>query len=92
MPARVGSFVRQRFADRSFVFLGFEPDDPDLTLLLRGLLGGAPSGAPHFLLWAGAPRASASNGALEVLRAELDLEVVGFPGTLDDVAHALVEA
>jgi tetratricopeptide (TPR) repeat protein len=91
MPARVGSFVRQRFQERSFVFLGFEPDDPDLMLLLRGLLGGASSGAPHFLLWAGAPRAM-TNGAIDVLRAELDLTVLPYAGSIDDVAHALVDA
>jgi lipopolysaccharide biosynthesis regulator YciM len=92
MPARVSSFVRHRFQERSFVFLGFEPDDPDLVLLLRGLLGGAPSGAQHFLLWASAPRSLTSNGALDVLRAELDVTVVPYGGTLDDVAHALVDA
>jgi tetratricopeptide (TPR) repeat protein len=91
MPARVGSFVRQRFQERSFVFLGFEPDDPDLMMLLRGLLGGAPSGAQHFLLWAGAPRGMA-NGAIDVLRAELDLTVVPCAGSIDEVAHALVDA
>jgi tetratricopeptide (TPR) repeat protein len=91
MPARVGSFVRQRFQERSFVFLGFEPDDPDLILLLRGLLGGASSGAQHFLLWAGAPRAM-TNGAIDVLRAELDVTVLPYAGTIDDVAHALVDA
>src|SRR6185436_5673637 len=91
MPARVGSFVRQRFQERSFVFLGFEPDDPDLMLLLRGLLGGAASGAQHFLLWAGAPR-SMTNGAVDVLKAELDVTVIPCAGNIDDVAHALVDA
>jgi tetratricopeptide (TPR) repeat protein len=92
MPPRVGSFVRQRFQERSFVFLGFEPDDPDLVLMLQGLLGGAPSAAQHFLLWAGAPAAMSSPAALEVLRAELDVTVVPCPAGLYDVAHALVEA
>jgi hypothetical protein len=73
------------------VFLGFEPDDPDLMLLLRGLLGGAASGAQHFLLWAGAPR-SMTNGAVDVLTAELDVTVIPCAGNIDDVAHALVDA
>lgn len=90
LPGRVGSFVRHRFSERSFVFLGFEPDDPDLLLLLHGLVGGAPSGAQHFLLWAGAPRGM-SESALDVLRAELDVDVVPCPASLDEVAHALVE-
>jgi tetratricopeptide (TPR) repeat protein len=91
MPARVGSFVRQRFAERSFVFLGFEPDDPDLVLMLRGLLGGAASAAPHFLLWAGAPRAL-TTAALDVLRAELDVHVVAGARSLEAMALALLEA
>ena len=46
----VASFVRGLFADRSFVFVGFRPGDPDLRLILEHLLGAAPTRAEHFLV------------------------------------------
>ena len=50
MPAAVAGFLRELFVERSFVFLGFRPGDPDLQLILHHMLGSAPTQAEHFLL------------------------------------------
>jgi len=81
--------VREAFRDRPWVFVGFEPDDPDLTLLTHGLLGGAPSSVEHYFLWAGAP---STPGVVELARAELDLTPVPSGGDLDELLRALADA
>jgi tetratricopeptide (TPR) repeat protein len=86
---RLVPLVREAFRERSLVLIGFEPDDPDLNLLVHGLLGGAPSTAEHFFLWAGAPSTPA---VLEVVKAELDVTVVPCGADLEELARRLVEA
>jgi tetratricopeptide (TPR) repeat protein len=84
------TFLRERFAQRPFVFLGFQPDDPDLRLLVERMLGATPTGAEHFLLYQTAPEPSP--GAPDVLGAELDLTVVPYLGSLRDTLRGLGDA
>lgn len=81
------TFLRERFAQRPFVFLGFQPDDPDLRLLVERMLGSTPTGAEHFLLYQTAPEPSP--GAPDVLGAELDLTVVPYLDGLRDTVRSL---
>src|SRR5262249_38223881 len=78
----VAAFLRQRFREETFVFLGFAPDDPDLTLLVHGLLGGAPTWAEHFLVVTGAARLGPER--LEAAGAGLGLTVLPVDGAFED--------
>ena len=89
VPAPAVSLVRESFHDRSFVFFGFEPTDPDLELLTQGLLGGAATRAEHFLLWANAPQ---NDRVVDLARAELGFTVVPCAGSADELARRLVDA
>jgi tetratricopeptide (TPR) repeat protein len=88
MPAAVASFLRDLFADRSFVFLGFRPGDPDLQLILHHMLGSAPTQAEHFLLLPEEENAFDSSLQVDILGAELDLVPVSFPGSLEQLLRS----
>jgi tetratricopeptide (TPR) repeat protein len=88
-PARLAPLLRQGFREQSLVFLGFEPDDPDLALLVHGFLGAAASGVEHFFLWAGAPAVGA---VMDVVAAELAVTVVPAGGDLEELARRLAGA
>jgi tetratricopeptide (TPR) repeat protein len=88
----VGAFLRSVFAERSFVFLGFRPGDPDLGLILENMLGSAPTSAEHFFLF---PETSGELEAAlqaEILGAELDLTPVPYLGTLEELLRGWVVA
>ncbi len=86
----VTAFLRDRFAERPFVFVGFRPGDPDLEFLATRVLGSTPTGAEHFLLLESVP--DAGPGAAAALGADLDLTAVAFPGALPDLVRALADA
>jgi tetratricopeptide (TPR) repeat protein len=88
MPAAVASFLRELFAERSFVFLGFRPGDPDLQLILHHMLGSAPTQTEHFLLLPEEENAFDSSLQVDILGAELDLVPVSFPGSLEELLRA----
>jgi tetratricopeptide (TPR) repeat protein len=90
MPAAVAGFLRELFAQRSFIFLGFRPGDPDLQLILHHMLGSAPTQAEHFLLLPEEHSAFESGLPVDVLGADLDLVPVSFPGTLEDLLRGWV--
>ena len=87
----VAGFLRAVYAERSFVFLGFRPSDPDLRLLLEHLLGAAPTRAEHYLVLPDSADANESDMQAELLAAELDLTPVHFPGTLPELLRQLTD-
>ncbi len=91
MPAAVASFLRELFAQRSFVFLGFRPGDPDLQLILNHMLGSAPTQTEHFLLMPEEENAFDSSLQVDILGAELDLVPLSFPGSLEDLLRSWVD-
>jgi tetratricopeptide (TPR) repeat protein len=88
MPAAVATFLRGLFAERSFVFLGFRPGDPDLSLIRHHMLGAAPSQVEHFLLLPEDSAVLDSPLQSDILGAEMDLVPVGFPGSLEELLRA----
>jgi len=63
IPAKIGatgaaSFVAGLYHKWSFVFVGYQPDDPDLNMLVQRVLGASETRVPHFLL---APQLSNSD-------------------------------
>jgi tetratricopeptide (TPR) repeat protein len=80
----VAGFLRSLYADRSFVFLGFRPGDPDLRLLVDNLLGAAPTRAEHYLLLADNDAGDADLQT-EIAGAELGLTPVAYAGTLEEL-------
>jgi len=52
-PTGITDVVDQLYERWSFVFLGFELQDPDLDLVSRRLLGANISGVEHFLIYSG---------------------------------------
>jgi len=91
IPAKIGAtgaaaFVANLYRKWSFVFLGYRPDDPDLTLLVERVLGTTDSRVPHFLL---VPELSP--GEARLLRAELGLVGVPLDATLQETLTALAQ-
>jgi tetratricopeptide (TPR) repeat protein len=85
IPAKIGAtgaaaFVASLYHKWSFVFLGYQPDDPDLTLLVQRVLGASETRAPHFLL---APQISDS--AARLVRSELGLVPVSLDASLQEI-------
>ncbi len=90
MPGAVASFLRELFAQRSFVFLGFRPGDPDLQLILHHMLGSAPTQSEHFLILPEDASNLDPGMQFDVLGAELDLVPVPYPGTLEELLRKWV--
>jgi golgin subfamily B member 1 len=67
---------------RSFLFVGFEPGDPDLAPLISALAG-ASGGGPHFLF------AAATGLEAELLEAELGVTLVSCPEGKDGLEETL---
>jgi tetratricopeptide (TPR) repeat protein len=84
----VAGFLRSLFAERSFIFIGFRPGDPDLRLILDHLLGAAPTRAEHYLVLPDSAEGE-SDLQSEILGAELDLVPVRFAGSLEDVLRGM---
>jgi tetratricopeptide (TPR) repeat protein len=70
----------------SFVFVGFAPNDPDLSLLAGRILGASPSTCEHFFV---APKLSAID--TRRVKAEFGLVPVSVEGSLDDVLTTLTQ-
>ncbi len=87
--AGLASFVAERFRERSFVFLGFAPGDPDLELLVARLLGGAASRLDHYLVYSSS---AGGNGAGAVIAADLELVAVPVAVSLPEIVKLVVEA
>ncbi|HEX7596731.1 MAG TPA: SIR2 family protein, partial [Polyangia bacterium] len=91
IPAKVSApgaagVVANLYRKWSFVFAGYRPDDPDLTLLVQRVLGTCQSRVPHYLL---APQLSPSEERL--VRAELGLVPVSLDAPLEEILAALAE-
>ena len=86
-PTGITDVVDELYERWSFVFLGFNLDDPDFRLVSQRLLGANIAGLEHFLIYPGEPGFEA-----QLVGAEQGLVPVPTSGTLDDVAHALAEA
>jgi hypothetical protein len=71
----------------SFVYVGFNPDAPDLAMLASRLLGASKSTLEHYLVCPGL----SDLGARQV-RAELGLVPVPLAGTLEDALTAMAQA
>jgi len=89
IPAKIGAtgaaaFVASLYRKWSFVFVGYRPDDPDLTLLVHRVLGATETRVSHFLL---APQLSDSDAHL--VRAELGLVPVSLDATLEETLAVL---
>jgi tetratricopeptide (TPR) repeat protein len=92
LPAAVAGFLRGLFADRTFVFAGFRPGDPDLRLVLEAMLGGAPSKGDHYFVQHEANLAPDSELDAGVLGAGLDVVPVRWGGSLEEFFAALGRA
>ena len=91
IPAKISAtgaaaVVANLYHKWSFVFVGYTPSDPDLTLLVQRVLGTTESRAPHYLL---APQFSQSEERL--VRAELGLTPVSMDAPLEEMLAALAE-
>ena len=88
-PTGITDVIDELYERWSFVFLGFDLDDPDFKLVSQRLLGANIAGIEHFLIYAGDPGFEA-----QLVGAEQGLTPVptGGGGKLDDVLHALSEA
>ncbi len=89
IPARITAtgatgFVTSLYQKWSFVFVGYRPDDPDLTFLVQRVLGATETRVPHFLL---VPPLS-DNGE-RLVRAELGLVPVSVDASLEETLAAL---
>jgi tetratricopeptide (TPR) repeat protein len=89
IPAKIGAtgaaaFLAGLYHKWSFVFVGYQPDDPDLTLLTQRVLGATETRVPHFLL---APQLSDSDARL--VRTELGLVPVSVDASLQETLAAL---
>jgi tetratricopeptide (TPR) repeat protein len=89
LPAAVAGFLRGLFADRTFVFAGFRPGDPDLRLVLEHMLGGAPSKGDHFLVQHESNLAPDSELDAGIVAAGLDVVPVRWGGSLEEFFAAL---
>jgi tetratricopeptide (TPR) repeat protein len=85
--AGTGALLAEAHRRWSFVFVGFQPGDPDLALVAERLLGSSASEREDFLLCPGLGEAEA-----QVLGAELALTAVALEGDLTGALEALAEA
>lgn len=90
-PGAVAGFLRSIFAERSFVFAGFRPGDPDLRLVIEHMLGGAPTRAEHFLVLPDSDGASDAELLAEIAGADLDLVPVSYGGSLEELLREWTE-
>ncbi len=86
-PTGITDVLDELYERWSFVFLGFNLEDPDFRLVSQRLLGANIAGLEHFLIYPGE-----SGFEAQLVGAEQGLTAVPTSGTLDDVAHALAEA
>jgi tetratricopeptide (TPR) repeat protein len=82
-----GALLAEAHRRWSFLFVGFQPGDPDLALVAERLLGSSASEREDFLLCPGGSEAES-----QVLGAELALTVVALDGDLAAALEALGEA
>ncbi|HEY0705890.1 MAG TPA: SIR2 family protein [Polyangia bacterium] len=89
LPGAVAAFLRGLFSERTFVFAGFQPGDPDLRLVLEHMLGAAPTKGEHYILLPNSSLAPDAEFDSGVLAAGLDLIPVRWGGTLEEFFAAL---
>jgi tetratricopeptide (TPR) repeat protein len=88
-PTGMIEVVDDLYRKRSFVFVGFGPDDPDLRMVTQRLLGANVNHVEHFLLYAG----SGDGGfEAELIRIEVGLTPVAADGGLETAVEALGQA
>jgi len=91
IPAKIGSsgaaaFLAGLYHKWSFVFVGYQPDDPDLNLLVQRVLGATETRAPHFLL-----ASQLSAGEARLVHGELGLVPVSLDASLEQTLTTLAE-
>lgn len=86
-PTGVGAFLDEVYRKRSFVFVGFQPGDSDLTMLSERLLGANTHEKEHFLLYPGRPGLES-----DLIQVEFGYTPIPYEGTLDEALRALGDA
>jgi tetratricopeptide (TPR) repeat protein len=86
-PTGVIEQLDELYRQRSFVFVGFRPGDPDFRLVTERLLGANVRHAEHFMLYAGEAGVEA-----RLVSLEQGLTPVPFSGALDDALGVLADS